>query len=108
MSSHGNSNDNNQEHHIYEIYDREFKDVYKYGESGKPLTKDGNSPRGILQARELNRAVRWPRFLCRVIMTGISGKAEAKRIEQEFIDDYSALHGYVPPGNDTSETWAKE
>jgi hypothetical protein len=41
-------------------------------------------------------------------LTGISGKAEAKRIEQEFIDAYEAMHGQVPPGNDTSEAWIEE
>lgn len=37
MKKHGNSNLNDAEHHLYEIVDREYDDVYKYGICGDPL-----------------------------------------------------------------------
>lgn len=37
MKKHGNSNENEAEHHLYEIHDVERDDVYKYGICGDPL-----------------------------------------------------------------------
>lgn len=103
MATHGNSNDNEAEHHLYEIRDREYKDVYKYGICGAPLTTEGSSPRGKRQAKELNRAVRWLRFFSKVILTGIQGRLAAKEIETEYIENYRQEHGFAPPGNDSEE-----
>ena len=59
MKTHGNSNENDADHHLYEIRDKEYQDVYKYGICGSPLKEDGTSPRAKRQVRGLNRAVRW-------------------------------------------------
>lgn len=106
MAQHGNANNNEAEHHLYEIRDREYKDVYKYGICGDPLLPDGSSPRGRLQTRELNRAVRWLRFFHQVLVSGIRGRVEARRLEDEYIAQYQQKNGVPPPGNDTAEDWA--
>lgn len=105
MSKHGNSNDNAADHHLYEVLDREHNDVYKFGICGDPLLEDGTSPRGRGQVKELNRAVRWLRFFHRVLLTHIPGRVAARRIEDEYIADYTKRHGFPPPGNDTTESW---
>lgn len=68
MKRHGNFNDNDAEHHLYEIYDQERDDIYKYGICGDPLNKDGSSPRANTQVKEFNRAFGWLRFLARVLL----------------------------------------
>ena len=100
MKRHGNSNENDAEHHLYEIFDQEREDIYKYGICGEPLNKDGTSPRGNIQTKEFNRAFGWIRFLARVILKGIRGRLNAKRIEQEHIDAYEKEHGRKPWGNE--------
>jgi URI fold toxin 2 len=42
-SEHGNSLKNPNLHHLYEIYDKEKNDVFKYGISDDPIEKDGLS-----------------------------------------------------------------
>lgn len=106
MARHGNSNSNEEEHHLYEINDREFGDVYKYGICGEPLLRDGTSPRGRRQVKELNRAVRWLRFFHKVLVSCIPGRIAAKELEDQYIADYEAKTGKAPPGNDTSEDWS--
>jgi hypothetical protein len=103
MARHGNENSNLAEHHLYEIRDREFNDVYKYGICGDSLLEDGSSPRALRQVKELNRAVRWLRFFHKVIVRGIAGRVKAKKLESEYIDQHKARFGHVPPGNDVFE-----
>jgi hypothetical protein len=55
MKPHANSHQNQEEHHLYEIYDTLEEDVYKYGICGEPLYADGSSPRANRQVREFNR-----------------------------------------------------
>ena len=99
MKKHGNSNQNESDHHLYEIYDVERRDVYKYGICGDPLLPDGSSPRANRQLRDYNRAFGWIRFLAKILLTGIRGRREAKRLEDEYIEAYRAKHGVKPPGN---------
>jgi hypothetical protein len=101
MKKHGNRNDNEAEHHVYEIRDREYEDVYKYGICGEPLNDDGTSPRAQRQVRELNRAVRWRRFFANIIATEIPGRIAAKKIEDRMNLGYKEQNGCFPPGNDT-------
>ncbi|MBK8567027.1 MAG: hypothetical protein IPN76_27780 [Saprospiraceae bacterium] len=58
MGKHGNCNENEADHHFYEIRDRRANDVYKYGICGRPLNMDGSSPRANEQVSVLNRAMR--------------------------------------------------
>jgi len=62
MKKHGNSNENEAEHHLYEIHDVERDDVYKYGICGDPLNPDRTSPRANRQIHDYNRAFGWIRF----------------------------------------------
>jgi hypothetical protein len=107
MGKHGNSNDNDALHHLYEIWDREYKDVYKYGICGEELLENNISPRGKLQVKELNRAVRWLRFYTKTILVDIKGRIEAKRLEDEYIENFTQKYGYCPFGNDTEDDWDK-
>jgi hypothetical protein len=99
MRKHGNFYENDADHHLYEIHDVERNDVYKYGICGDPLNPDGTSPRANAQLRDYNRAFGWIRFLAKILLTGIPGRREAKRIENEFIAAYEEKHGIPPPGN---------
>lgn len=99
MKPHANSHQNQEEHHLYEIYDTAERDVYKYGISGDPLYADGSSPRANRQVREFNRLVGFLRFLAKVLITGIPGRKRAEEIEEETIAAYEAKHGRRPRGN---------
>ncbi len=78
MAKHGNSQENDAEHHLYEIRDRRMDDTFKYGISSKPLNKDGSSPRANEQVGYLNRAMRWACFFAKVLVTGIPGRKKAE------------------------------
>lgn len=97
---HGNSHQNMEEHHLYEIRDRERGGVYKYGICGDPLTADGSSPRANKQVRLFNRVVGWARFLANVLLTGIAGRLKAEKKEKEYIEKYEKKYGRKPPGNE--------
>lgn len=100
MSSHGNSLENENEHHLYAIYDRKRNGLHKYGVCGRPLNKDGTSPRANEQVSLFNRVVGWARFFSRLILTGIQGRRQAEAIEDQYVDEYRAKYGRNPPGND--------
>lgn len=99
MKPHANSHQNEEDHHLYEIFDTFEVDTYKYGISCDPLYKDGSSPRANRQVREFNRLVGFLRFLARVLQTGIPGRKRAEEIEDEAISIYEAKHGRRPRGN---------
>jgi URI fold toxin 2 len=99
MKPHANSHDNDAEHHLYEIFDVERDDVYKYGISGKPLNPDGSSPRANEQVTLFNRVVGMVRFFATILLTGIAGRKEAEKIEADYIEDYRKKNGRNPPGN---------
>jgi len=42
---HRNSHKNQAHHHLYEIYDKEEEEVFKYGISSDPIEEDGISRR---------------------------------------------------------------
>ena len=98
MQFHGNSRNNSKEHHLYAIYDKEEGDIFKYGISDKPV-KDGYSQRMREQVDYLNRAVGWIRYFAEVLVQGITGKATARQIENEYIDAYREQNGRNPRGN---------
>lgn len=100
MKRHGNSNENDAAHHLYEIRDQEENETYKYGICGDTLNEDGSSPRANRQVREYNRAVRWARFYSQVLKTEIPGRIEARKIETRFIDEFEAISGRKPAGNE--------
>jgi len=99
MEFHGNSIKNEKEHHLYAIHDKEENDIFKYGISDRPVGKDGYSQRMREQVDYLNRAVGWIRYFAEILVRGIIGKAEARRIEDEHIDAYREKQGRNPRGN---------
>jgi hypothetical protein len=74
MKTHANSHQNQEDHHLYEIFDFEEQDVYKYGICGNPLNADGTSPRAERQVRAFNRLVGFFRFVAKVLVIGIPGR----------------------------------
>lgn len=99
MKPHANSHDNDAEHHLYEIFDVERDNVFKYGICGKPLNPDGSSPRANEQVALYNRVVGMVRFFSRVLIVGISGRKRAEEIESEHIDAFYEKYGHNPHGN---------
>ncbi len=87
MAKHGNSHENDAEHHLYEIRDRRLDDVHKYGICGRPLNKDGTSPRANEQVNYLNRAMRWACFFAKVLVTGIAEGCGQKKWKKNMLDD---------------------
>jgi hypothetical protein len=63
---HGNSNDNDKPHHLYEIRDGADDDVFKYGISHDPIQSDGLSKRCRDQVHFLNLGVNTIRFFGRI------------------------------------------
>ena len=96
---HGNSHKNTTPHHLYEIYDTEEEQIYKYGISNKPIGKDGLSSRIREQLELFNNVVGWVRFIGRIILTGILGRKTAEDVENEHIDEHEKVHGFRPRGN---------
>ena len=99
MAEHGNSNQNESSHHLYEIIDKVDNDVVKYGISGEELTPDGFSPRAQRQVNAMNTFVKWIRFFARILVTNISGRSKAKEIEEEYIQNYYNANGRNPRRN---------
>lgn len=96
---HGNSNQNNKQHHLYEIRDSVDDDVFKYGISHDPIEADGLSARIHKQLTFLNLGVNWMRFFARILVIDIPGRIEAKRIERQHIKAYELKNGRKPRGN---------
>ena len=99
MKRHGNSNDNNKPHHLYEIRDSIDDDIFKYGISHDPIDEEGQSNRMKVQVNFLNLGVNWLRFFAQIVLFRIPGKKEAKRIEEEHIQNYKTQNGRRPRGN---------
>lgn len=99
MSKHGNSHENPDDHHLYEIYDTQENDVFKYGISADPLLDDGSSPRANKQIKFLNRAVGWFRYIGKILVIGISGRRRAEEIEDEYLENYKEKNDRYPRGN---------
>ena len=104
MSKHGNSLENENPHHLYEIRDTVGNDVFKYGISDDPIERDGLSKRMRNQIDFLNRAVGLPRFVGIVLLKNIAGRAKAKEMEDAYIDRYFDEHGRKPKGNPVGGT----
>lgn len=99
MKPHANSHENDAEHHLYQIFDVERDDIFKFGICGKPLNPDGSSPRANEQVTLFNKVVGMVRFFAEILKTGIPGRKRAEEIEDEHIDEFEKKHGRKPPGN---------
>lgn len=96
---HGNSNLNEQPHHLYEIHDKEKGELFKYGISHDPIEEDGLSQRIKTQLKYLNLGANWLRYFGRIILQNLPGRRAAKKGEKEHIDAYERKHGHKPRGN---------
>lgn len=85
---HRNSHQNKEPHHLYEIFDKEKEEVFKYGISSDPIDGDGLSRRMRRQLRILNLAAGWIRYFSRILLKGIAGRPRAEEIEDEYIDAF--------------------
>ncbi len=65
---HGNSNENDNDHHLCEIWDTEENKVYKYGIPEDPIDDDGLSKRLRTQLALFNNLVNWVRFIGRILI----------------------------------------
>ena len=53
---HSNSNQNDKPHHLYEVWDMQEEEVFKYGISSDPIEADGLSKRIREQIQGMNLA----------------------------------------------------
>lgn len=96
---HRNSHKNKDPHHLYEIYDKEEKETFKYGISGDPIDEDGLSRRIRRQLSILNLAAGWLRYFARILLKRIPGRLCAEEIEDDYIDEFEKEKGRMPRGN---------
>ena len=98
--NHGNSNKNDNPHHLYLIWDRKEDNLYKYGISDTPIEEeDGLSSRVRDQVYHLNLPENWLRFTGRILIKDIPNRKLAKKLETEHIQAYIEKHGRRPRGN---------
>lgn len=96
---HGNDRRNEELHHLYEIYDDQKQDTFKYGISADPIDEDGLSERIYEQLWLFNRIVEMTRFFGRILLRNIPGRAKAREIEDQYVYTYEEKHGRRPIGN---------
>ena len=96
---HGNSHQNKQPHHLYEIWDVQEEEVFKYGISDDPIDADGMSDRLRDQVNLFNLVANFIRFIGKILLYNIQGRAEAERIENEYIERHKREFGRRPRGN---------
>lgn len=99
MKLHGNANDNDALHHLYELRDRVDDSVLKYGISTDRVDEDGTSKRMRVQLRFFNLGAGWLRYFGRVLISNIPGRRVAKAIEEELVESYTETTGSRPRGN---------
>ncbi len=96
---HGNSKENPNLHHLYELYKIENRDTFKYGISDDPIDEDGFSARVRDQLEAMNMAAEYQKYSGEILEKDIAGRLEALRAEREMIDQYYEIHGRNPIGN---------
>ena len=96
---HGNSHANYEMHHLYEIWDEQEAEVFKYGVSKDPIGADGLSKRLRIQVKMNNLIAGILRYIGRILIFGIEGKEKAERLEDEYTDAFMEKHGRMPRGN---------
>ncbi len=99
MNFHGNSLQNGERHHLYEIVDSEDETVFKYGIYDNPIEADGISKRIREQLELGNLYAGWDRYFARILLTGIEDRERALEIEDEHIKAFRKKHGRKPRGN---------
>ena len=98
-ANHNNSHKNDADHHLYEFYDQQEKETFKYGISCEPIGEDGLSKRMRRQLEIFNLAAGWVRYIVHILLTGIPGRKTAEQIEDEHMEAFEEKHGRLPRGN---------
>lgn len=96
---HNNALDNDADHHLYEFFDKQENETFKYGISSDPIGPDGLSRRIRRQLDIFNLAAGWLRYLARILVTGIPGRKAAEELEDQYLDEFEKKHGKLPRGN---------
>lgn len=99
VQKHSNRLDNTNLHHLYFIYDFEWKEIYKFGISDKPINEANSSARLDEQIRLYNKVTGASRFSGKILIQSIQGRREARVLEDEVILKYQKKHGKFPRGN---------
>lgn len=96
---HGNSHENMNPYHLYAIDDIVEDDILKYGVTDDPIGDDGLPERVRIQVDLFNIVANFVRFVGRIVLSDIPGRAKAEEIENEYIDCYEKELGRRPRGN---------
>ena len=96
---HRNSYENQEDHHLYVIMDKQEEDIFKFGISSDPIDDDGLSDRIRKQLNLYNVVVGFVRFFAKILIIGIKGRPKARKIEDECIAAYEKKYGRKPRGN---------
>jgi len=84
---------------LYEFFDQKENEVFKYGISADPIEADGLSRRIRRQLSIFNLAAGWLRYIARILVSNISGRKAAEKIENQHMEDFQTKHGHLPRGN---------
>lgn len=97
---HGNNKNNDADHHLYQIWDTEKEEVFKFGISADEISEEDDlSGRIRNQLSLFNRIVGYLRFIGKVLLRGIKGRETALEKEDQHISEFEAEKGYRPRGN---------
>lgn len=99
IKKHGNSNENDKIHHLYEIRDSFDDSIFKFGISHDSIDENGLSNRMKQQITFLNLGVNENRFFARILVRDIPNRKEAREIERTYIQNYKYIFGVRPRGN---------
>ena len=96
---HGNSKQNTDSQHLYEIRDKETDDIFKYGISAGVFGADGLSKRIRAQLALYNLIAGWKRYHAHILIYDIPNRIIALALEDDYIETYKEKFGRRPIGN---------
>jgi hypothetical protein len=96
---HGNSHQNKKPHHLYEIFDEQEEETYKFGISADEIDADDSSDRLRNQLKLFNLVANAIRFVGRILVRNIPGRESAEHLEDDYIEDHVKKYGKRPRGN---------
>jgi hypothetical protein len=96
---HGNSHQNKKPHHLYEIFDEQEEETYKFGISADEIDADDSSDRLRNQLKLFNLVANAIRFVGQILVRNIPGREPAERLEDDYIEDHVKKYGKRPRGN---------
>jgi hypothetical protein len=85
--------------HVYEIFNISTGETYKFGISGNPLNKRGESPRANSQVALLNQLAGKEMYGARILGQDLPNRPTALSFEQSLVNAHKNTTGAVPRGN---------